>query len=44
MVSSGTGQNPKKPSNGVLFLLERSGLMLNFESAPSPNLCVSPTD
>ncbi|THH04433.1 hypothetical protein EW145_g5527 [Phellinidium pouzarii] len=27
MVSSGTGQAPAKPSQGVLFLLERSGLM-----------------
>ncbi|KAL5504070.1 TFB2 [Sanghuangporus vaninii] len=27
MVSSGTGQMPSKPSQGVLFLLQRSGLM-----------------
>ncbi|CAA7267465.1 unnamed protein product [Cyclocybe aegerita] len=27
MVSSGTGQQPTKPSQGVLFLLQRSGLM-----------------
>ncbi|KAI9454703.1 transcription factor Tfb2-domain-containing protein [Russula earlei] len=27
MVSSGTGQMPVKPSQGVLFLLQRSGLM-----------------
>lgn len=27
MVSSGTGQSPAKPSQGVLFLLQRSGLM-----------------
>ena len=27
MVSSGSGQVPTKPSQGVLFLLERSGLM-----------------
>ncbi|PAV16108.1 transcription factor Tfb2 [Pyrrhoderma noxium] len=27
MVSSGTGQAPARPSQGVLFLLERSGLM-----------------
>ncbi|KAF5327195.1 hypothetical protein D9619_004975 [Psilocybe cf. subviscida] len=27
MVSSGPGQQPTKPSNGVLFLLQRSGLM-----------------
>lgn len=27
MVSSGTGQTPIKPSQGVLFLLQRSGLM-----------------
>jgi len=27
MVSSGTDQQPAKPSKGVLFLLQRSGLM-----------------
>ncbi|KAF9558831.1 transcription factor Tfb2 [Agrocybe pediades] len=27
MVSSGTGQQPTRPSSGVLFLLQRSGLM-----------------
>ncbi|KAH9481370.1 General transcription and DNA repair factor IIH subunit TFB2 [Psilocybe cubensis] len=27
MVSSGTGQSPTRPSQGVLFLLQRSGLM-----------------
>ncbi|OAX38201.1 transcription factor Tfb2 [Rhizopogon vinicolor AM-OR11-026] len=27
MVSSGQGQNPAKPSQGVLYLLQRSGLM-----------------
>uniref|UniRef100_A0A0W0F7N6 RNA polymerase II transcription factor B subunit 2 n=1 Tax=Moniliophthora roreri TaxID=221103 RepID=A0A0W0F7N6_MONRR len=27
MVSSGTGQNPQRPSPGVLYLLQRSGLM-----------------
>lgn len=27
MVSSGTGRNPTRPSQGVLFLLQRSGLM-----------------
>jgi len=27
MVSSGTGQTPVKPSQGVLFLLQRNGLM-----------------
>lgn len=27
MVSSGTGQHPTKPSQGVLFLLQQSGLM-----------------
>ncbi|KAJ8092964.1 RNA polymerase II transcription factor B 52 kDa subunit [Marasmius tenuissimus] len=27
MVSSGTGQNPTRPSPGVLYLLQRSGLM-----------------
>ncbi|KAL9714491.1 RNA polymerase II transcription factor B 52 kDa subunit [Leucoagaricus gongylophorus] len=30
LVSSGTGQNPTKPSQGVLFLLQRSGLMGSF--------------
>lgn len=34
MVSSGTGQHPMKPSPGVLFLLERSGLMGNFHGSP----------
>ncbi|KAJ3982165.1 transcription factor Tfb2-domain-containing protein [Lentinula detonsa] len=29
MVSSGTGQNPTRPSQGVLYLLQRSGLMSN---------------
>jgi transcription initiation factor TFIIH subunit 4 len=29
MVSSGSGQLPTKPSQGVLFLLQRSGLMAN---------------
>ncbi|KAG7086752.1 hypothetical protein E1B28_002684 [Marasmius oreades] len=29
MVSSGTGQNPQRPSPGVLYLLQRSGLMGN---------------
>ncbi|KAI0806151.1 transcription factor Tfb2-domain-containing protein [Irpex lacteus] len=29
MVSSGTGRNPAKPSQGVLYLLQRSGLMSN---------------
>jgi len=31
MVSSGTDQQPSKPSEGVLFLLQRSGLMANFQ-------------
>ncbi|KAF9009996.1 transcription factor Tfb2-domain-containing protein [Cyathus striatus] len=31
MVSSGSGQQPTKPSQGVLFLLQRSGLMANFQ-------------
>jgi hypothetical protein len=31
MVSSGTGQQPAKPSEGVLFLLQRSGLMANSQ-------------
>ncbi|PFH45589.1 hypothetical protein AMATHDRAFT_71505 [Amanita thiersii Skay4041] len=34
MVSSGTGgQQPAKPSHGVLYLLQRSGLMANFNVA-----------
>ncbi|KAF8871760.1 transcription factor Tfb2-domain-containing protein [Infundibulicybe gibba] len=33
MVSSGTGQNPTKPSQGVLFLLQRSGLMGNLHGS-----------
>jgi hypothetical protein len=32
MVSSGTGQSPIKPSQGVLFLLQRSGLMAMNQS------------
>jgi hypothetical protein len=32
MVSSGTGQTPIKPSQGVLFLLQRSGLMAMNQS------------
>ncbi|TFK33448.1 transcription factor Tfb2-domain-containing protein [Crucibulum laeve] len=34
MVSSGTGQHPTKPSQGVLFLLDRSGLMGSFHGSP----------
>lgn len=34
MVSSGTGQNPTKPSQGVLFLLQRSELMNSFYGGP----------
>ncbi|KAF9449749.1 transcription factor Tfb2 [Macrolepiota fuliginosa MF-IS2] len=34
MVSSGTGQQPTKPSQGVLFLLQRSGLMGNLYGGP----------
>ncbi|KDQ17691.1 hypothetical protein BOTBODRAFT_29852 [Botryobasidium botryosum FD-172 SS1] len=30
MVSSGTGQSPVRPSQGVLYLLQRSGLMSAF--------------
>jgi hypothetical protein len=33
MVSSGTGQMPIKPSQGVLFLLQRNGLMAVNQSA-----------
>lgn len=33
MVSSGTGQTPIKPSQGVLFLLQRSGLMAMNQSS-----------
>lgn len=32
MVSSGTGQAPAKPSQGVLYLLQRSGLMATMLS------------
>jgi transcription initiation factor TFIIH subunit 4 len=35
MVSSGTGQTPIKPSQGVLFLLQRSGLMAMNQSDDS---------
>lgn len=31
MVSSGTGRNAAKPSQGVLYLLQRSGLMANAQ-------------
>ncbi|KAF9460342.1 transcription factor Tfb2-domain-containing protein [Collybia nuda] len=34
MVSSGTGQHPTRPSQGVLFLLERSGLMASIRGSP----------
>ncbi|KAG6891050.1 hypothetical protein C0995_014138 [Termitomyces sp. Mi166 len=34
MVSSGTGQNPPKPSTGVLYLLQRSGLMVSHRGSP----------
>ncbi|KAF5377485.1 hypothetical protein D9615_005117 [Tricholomella constricta] len=34
MVSSGTGQNPTKPSTGVLYLLQTSGLMVSHRGAP----------
>jgi len=30
MVSSGNSEVPTKPSHGVLFLLQRSGLMANM--------------
>ncbi|OCH94822.1 transcription factor Tfb2 [Obba rivulosa] len=33
MVSSGNGQYPAKPSDAVLFLLKRSGLMTSFRGA-----------
>ncbi|KAF9269270.1 transcription factor Tfb2 [Marasmius fiardii PR-910] len=33
MVSSGTGQNPQRPSPGVLFLLQRGGLMGNHHGS-----------
>ncbi|PPQ63223.1 hypothetical protein CVT24_005683 [Panaeolus cyanescens] len=33
MVSSGTGQQPSPPSQGVLFLLQRSGLMTKSHSS-----------
>lgn len=34
MVSSGSGQNPTKPSVRVLFLLQQSGLMTTVGQAP----------
>ncbi|GLB36471.1 hypothetical protein LshimejAT787_0307590 [Lyophyllum shimeji] len=34
MVSSGTGQSPTKPSTGVLYLLQRSGLMISHRGSP----------
>ncbi|KAG5648235.1 hypothetical protein DXG03_006193 [Asterophora parasitica] len=34
MVSSGTGQNPTKPSTGVLYLLQTSGLMVSHRGSP----------
>ncbi|KIJ92186.1 hypothetical protein K443DRAFT_444732 [Laccaria amethystina LaAM-08-1] len=34
MVSSGSGQNPTKPSVRVLFLLQRSGLMTTVGQGP----------
>ncbi|PPQ95459.1 hypothetical protein CVT26_008478 [Gymnopilus dilepis] len=33
MVSSGTGQQPTRPSQGVLFLLQRSGLMASTHNS-----------
>ncbi|KII89693.1 hypothetical protein PLICRDRAFT_39828 [Plicaturopsis crispa FD-325 SS-3] len=33
MVSAGPGQNPTKPSHGVLYLLERSGLMGSYHGS-----------
>ncbi|KAK7032744.1 RNA polymerase II transcription factor B subunit 2 [Favolaschia claudopus] len=33
MVSSGTGQTSMRPSKDVLFLLQQSGLMVNFQGA-----------
>lgn len=33
MVSSGSGQYPSKPSQGVLYLLQRSGLMAKIQYA-----------
>ncbi|PSR74255.1 hypothetical protein PHLCEN_2v9999 [Hermanssonia centrifuga] len=33
MVSSGTGRNPTRPSQGVLFLLQRSGLMASIQNS-----------
>ena len=40
MVSSGTGQLPTRPSPGVLFLLERSGLMANFQYAKNKSIAL----
>ncbi|KAF7796029.1 hypothetical protein EIP86_007198 [Pleurotus ostreatoroseus] len=33
MVSSGSGRNPTRPSQGVLFLLQRSGLMSSVQNS-----------
>lgn len=43
MVSSGTGQSPARPSQGVLFLLERSGLMSGHGSGSSFGFDIMPT-
>ncbi|KAI0342925.1 transcription factor Tfb2 [Trametopsis cervina] len=40
MVSSGTGRNPARPSQGVLFLLDKSGLMEKKDSS-SPHIITS---
>ena len=43
MVSSGTGQSPAKPSQGVLYLLQRSGLMATMLSQSYVCFCLSTT-
>ncbi|KAF8526229.1 transcription factor Tfb2 [Hysterangium stoloniferum] len=41
MVSSGTGQAPVKPSQGVLYLLQRSGLMATMLSTSGTSMRIT---
>ncbi|GJJ09372.1 hypothetical protein Clacol_003594 [Clathrus columnatus] len=41
MVSSGTGQAPAKPSQGVLYLLQRSGLMATLLSTSGTSMRIT---
>ncbi|KAF8589900.1 transcription factor Tfb2 [Ramaria rubella] len=41
MVSSGTGQAPAKPSQGVLYLLQRSGLMATMLSQSGTSMKIT---